>query len=173
MSQTWGKFHGGKFVLEYAAQKVKNGKVLKFEVETFDKLRRYDIQFDELLPNGKTITKNLELKNWAGWWDNSLKSQFTKDLGKMKELGDTKWVFNKKGINQTMDDLRENVIKSLKKADGSPIEELVILMEQKGDVLKQVFGKKIDDVFEAIELLDELNNPKIFDRIFEVVEIIE
>lgn len=174
MSQQWSKFPGGKFVLEYASQKIGKGKTIKFEVETLDKVRRYDIQFEELLPNGTKITKNLELKNWVGWWDNTLKSQFTKDLGKMQELGDTQWIFNKKGVNQTMESLRENVIKSMKKADGTPIDELEDLFTNPKTLqnIQGTFGE-LGNLSSANDLVRILEDPNVFDKIFEIVEVVD
>ena len=32
----------------------------------------------------------------------TIKSQFTKDLGKMNDLGDVKWKKKKKGVNQSV-----------------------------------------------------------------------
>ena len=43
MSQHWSKFHGGKFMMEYATKKINEGKILKFEVENLDNLRRSQI----------------------------------------------------------------------------------------------------------------------------------
>jgi len=169
MSQQWSKFHGGKFVVDYASERVGKGKTIKFEVETLDRVRRYDIQFEEFLPDGTPLIQNLELKNWTGFWGESIKSQFTKDLGKMNDLGDTRWIFNKKGVNQSMDELRENVIKNLKKADGSPIDELSELFNETSirDKILNTFGESINS---PIKLIDELNKPDIFKQIFEIVE---
>lgn len=172
MSSQWTKFNGGKFVMEYASERVGKGKTLKFEIETLDRVRRYDIQIEELLPNGRKLIQNLELKNWIGFWGDSIKKQFTKDLSKMEKLGDVKWVFSKKGVNQSMDELRGNVIKNLKKADGSPIDELNVLFSGRDmDInikkFESVFGRKVET---AVELIDELNKPEIFKQIFEIVE---
>lgn len=169
MSQQWSKFHGGKFVIEYASERVGKGKTIKFEVETMDRVRRYDIQFEELLPSGRKLIENLELKNWTGFWGETIKSQLTKDLGKMENLGDVKWIFNKKGVNQSMDELRENVIKNLKKADGSPIDELSELFNETTirDRIINAFGTSIDS---PARLIEELNKPDVFKQIFEIVE---
>jgi len=170
MSSQWNKFHGGTFVMEYAGERIGKGKTLKFEVETLDRVKRYDIQFEELLPNGRKLIENLELKNWVGFWGESIKKQFTKDLKKMEKLGDVKWIFSKKGVNQSMGELRTNVIKNLKKADGSPIDELNNIPLAK---VKIIVGEVFEDIDEAnkIErLLEGLNNPVIFNKIFEIVD---
>ena len=171
MSSQWTKFNGGKFVMEYASERVGKGKTLKFEVKTLEqgKFRRYDIQFEELLPNGRRLIENLELKNWTGFWGDSIRKQFVYDLGNMDKLGDLKWIFSKKGANQSMDELRANVIKSLKK-DGSPIDELNNIPLAK---VKIIVGEVFEDIDEAnkIErLLEGLNNPVIFNKIFEIVD---
>lgn len=69
-----------------------------------------------------------------------------------------------------MDELRENVIKNLKKADGSPIDELnSIPLEKVKIVVGEVFDD-IDDLNKADRLLEGLNNPSVFSKIFEIVE---
>ena len=87
----------------------------------------------------------------------------------MNDLGDVKWIFNKKGVNQSMDELRQNVIKNLKKADGSPIDELSELFNETiiRDKILNTFGESINS---PIKLIDELNKPDIFKQIFEIVE---
>jgi len=69
-----------------------------------------------------------------------------------------------------MDELRANVIKNLKKADGSPIDELNNIPLAK---VKIIVGEVFEDIDEAnkIErLLEGLNNPVIFNKIFEIVD---
>ncbi|WP_413511573.1 hypothetical protein [Myroides odoratus] len=60
--------------------------------------------------------------------------------------------------------------KNLKKADGSPIDELNNISLEK---VKIIVGEIFDDIDEAnkIErLLEGLNNPVIFNKIFEIVD---
>ena len=87
----------------------------------------------------------------------------------MNDLGDVKWIFNKKGVNQSMDELRENVIKNLKKADGSPIDELDIIKFEK---VEQLFPT--DDLLNRNNylerLIENINKPEVFEQIFEIVE---
>jgi len=71
-----------------------------------------------------------------------------------------------------MDELRANVIKNLKKADGSPIDELNALFSGRDKDInikkfERVFGRKVET---AVELIDDLNKPEIFKQIFEIVE---
>lgn len=68
-----------------------------------------------------------------------------------------------------MDELRANVIKNLKKADGSPIDKLNELFNETGKIKKmqEVFG---ENVITPVELLEKLNNPGVFKQIFEIVE---
>ncbi|MFK7749079.1 MAG: hypothetical protein AB8B65_11855, partial [Kordia sp.] len=178
MAQHWKKFHGGKFALQFASEQIKNGKILKFEVSDLsnDLRRIYDVVIDE----GNNVLRKLELKSWKGFYPDSIKKQFTKDLVKMDELGDIQWIFNKKGVNQTLSELKENVMKSLKKADGTPIDELNIITV---DQVKKLFPEKkdLDALNEFIDiggshqqfLLDKLNEDVIFDKIFEIVDVIE
>lgn len=171
MSSHWNKFRGGKFVMEYASERVGKGKTLKFEVKTLEqgRFRRYDIGFEEFLPDGTPLLQKLELKNWVGFWGDSIKKQFVYDLGNMNALGDVKWIFSKKGVNQSMDELRANVIKNLKKADGSPIDGLNELFNEIGKIKKmqEMFG---ESVINPTELLKRLDEPGIFKQIFEIVE---
>lgn len=172
MGEWWTKFHGGKFALEYASKQIKKGKVLKFEVSNLsDDLKRiYDIVIEDVLPNGNKITKNLELKNWNKFFPDSIKKQFTKDLQKMDELGDIQWIFNKKGVNSTISELKENVIKSLKKADGSPIDELnVVKFEQ----VKKLFptDNSIKPFNFKQKLIEKLQDDTIFEKIFTITDV--
>jgi len=171
MGQHWNKFRGGKFVLEYASKTIADGKIIKFEVSVFsDTARRvYDITFDVIDETGETVTKFLELKNWSIVWESSLKNQFVKDLENMTALGSHIWIFNKQGVIQDINKLRENVLKALKKADDTPIDELGELLTKSGvkEKLKVVFGEGVDT---PTKLLDELNKPEIFNQIFEIVE---
>ncbi|HXH19246.1 MAG TPA: hypothetical protein VNJ07_09205 [Chitinophagales bacterium] len=57
----------------------------------------------------------------------TVKTQCVKDLENMGALGNHVWIFSKKGINQEIDGLRENVLKVLKKEDGTPIDELSVV----------------------------------------------
>ncbi|WP_299332882.1 hypothetical protein [uncultured Psychroserpens sp.] len=181
MGKHWKSFWGGKFVLEYASIQVRNGKVLKFEVNDLsnDLRRIYDVVIDE----GNDIIKKLELKSWKGFYPESIKKQFTKDLAKMSKLEDgfnIQWVFNKKGVTQSLSELKENVLKALRKADGTPIDELSVVSI---DQVKKIFPEPED--ISALEsfldfggthqqfLLDKLNEDAIFDSIFEIVEIVD
>jgi len=117
MQTYWTKFHGGKFQLEYAAKLIDDGKQIKLEVSNLsDDIKRID--------DGLGGVKKLELKNWNNFYPETIKNQFVKDLQKMKELGDIQWIFNRTSTMGDMQVLKSNVIKSLRKADGTPINEL-------------------------------------------------
>lgn len=126
-----------------------------------------DVSFD--FTNLTPLLQKLELKNWVGFWGDSIKKQFVYDLGNMDKLGDVKWIFSKKGVNQSIDELRANVIKNLKKADGSPIDGLNELFNEIGKIKKmqEMFG---ESVINPTELLKRLDEPGIFKQIFEIVE---
>ncbi|HRG89729.1 MAG TPA: hypothetical protein PLW44_11960, partial [Chitinophagales bacterium] len=117
MAYSWKHFNGGKFVLDYAGKMVGEGKAVKFAVSSLDgdAARVYDIVYETVDETGKTITKNLELKNWKNFIPGVIRTQFVKDLNNMSSLGSHKWIFSKKGINQDIDVLRGNVVKALKK----------------------------------------------------------
>ena len=126
MGQYWSKFRGGIFQLDYAEQLLNSGKKISFEVSDLsDDLRRiYDITY-EAFEDGRRIQKRLELKNWNNFYQSTVKSQLVKDLAKMEYLGDIQWIFNKTENIPNMGKLKDNVLKALKKADGSPVEELI------------------------------------------------
>ncbi|MFK8299052.1 hypothetical protein ACI76O_11550 [Capnocytophaga cynodegmi] len=145
----------------------------KFEATTeldlgdgITKLRKYDI---EMLSGSK-----LEFKDWSAWanWSNSsFRKQFIPDLADtdFTELGQKKYIFKaNNNINATT--LKENVIKALKKADGTPIDEIQKLFGE-----EDIFSKKVSklfgvDVNNAKDLIQALDDEKIFNQIFEIVE---
>ncbi|GET46191.1 hypothetical protein RCZ01_14930 [Capnocytophaga felis] len=141
----------------------------KFELDLGDgitKLRKYDI---EMLSGSK-----LEFKDWSTWanWSNSsFRKQFIPDLADVNftELGQKKYIFKaNKNIDATT--LKENVIKALKKADGTPIEEVDKLFGE-----EDIFSKKVSKLFgvdidNAKDLIQALDDEKIFNQIFEIVE---
>ena len=87
----------------------------------------------------------------------------------MNNLGDIQWIFRKTANIADMTTLKNGVLQALKKADGKPIEELEKLFKNNKSIvnLKQLFGNEIR---EAKDILDKLNDEKIFNQIFEIVE---
>lgn len=69
------------------------------------------------------------MKNWSGFYPETIKSQFIKDLVKMEDVGNIQWIFHKTGNTTDLKSLKENVIKALRKADGSPVEELNTILK--------------------------------------------
>ena len=168
---TYGKkFAGGKFQLKYAEKLLDQGKVLKFEVSNSSNnlTRIYDIQV-EFFEKGQRFIKNLELKNWGKFYPETIKNQFIKDLQKMDNLGDIQWIFRKTANIADMTTLKNGVLQALKKADGKPIEELERLFDNRTIVkkLQTIFGKEVKTLN---DLLNKLNDDKIFNQIFEIVE---
>ncbi len=172
MAQHWNKFVGGKFQLEYASKLIEKGYKIKFEVNSLsNNLRRvYDITIDKAV-KGRLIS--LELKNWSKIFKSTVKTQFIKDLQKMDKLGDIKWVFkvfNKTKNLNNMEELKKSFIKALKKADGTPIDELDKLFDNKSfrlKVKKWMKTKKNVDGKKFIEWLDKK------DGINKIIEIIK
>ena len=68
-----------------------------------------------------------------------------------------------------MTTLKNGVLQALKKADGKPIEELERLFKNEDIVkkLKNIFGEGIKT---SKDILNKLNDDKIFNQIFEIVE---
>ena len=130
------------------------------------KLRKYDIE----MQNGS----KLEFKDWSAWanWSNSsFRKQFIPDLADtdFTELGQKKYIFKaNKNINTTT--LKTNVIKALKKADGTPIEEIQELFKNTEIVNK--FKKTFNDnrISKPQDLVKKLEDDSIFNQMFEIVE---
>ena len=169
---TYGKkFAGGKFQLEYFAKIIDNLKgSLRFEVPqsiidaTGKEVARV---YDAIVEYGGKITK-YEMKNWAKWYPSTIKNQFIKDLQSIKNLDELKWVFNTtSGVTKA--NLKSKIISTLRKADGKPIEELERLFKNEDIVkkLKNIFG---EDIKTSKDILNKLNDDKIFNQIFEIVE---
>ena len=165
------KFAGGKFQLEYFAKRIDNLKgSLRFEVPqsiidaTGKEVARV---YDAIVEYGGKITK-YEMKNWAKWYPSTIKNQFIKDLQNIKNLDELKWVFNTtSGVTKA--NLKSKIISTLRKADGKPIEELERLFKDEDIVkkLKNIFG---EDIKTSKDILNKLNDDKIFNQIFEIVE---
>lgn len=163
---------GNKFQLEYFSKKIENlqGK-LRFEAPQTLVIDGKEVAriYDATIENAGEITK-YELKNWAGWYPSSIKSQFIKDIQSIEKLDELKWVFNTTfGVNKT--NLKEKIISTLKKADGTPIEELEKIPLDK---IKKLFPESVNEVItnkNKLEyLIKKLEDDKIFNQIFEIVE---
>ena len=170
---TYGKkFAGGKFQLEYFAKRIDNLKgKLRFEVPqsiidaTGKEVARV---YDAIVEYGGKITK-YEMKNWAKWYPSTIKNQFIKDLQSIKNLDELKWIFNTtSGVTKA--NLKSKIISTLRKADGKAIEELGNISL---DQVKKLFKNeaKVINKENRIEfLLKKLEDDKVFNEIFEIVE---
>ena len=168
---TYGKkFAGGKFQLEYFAKIIDNLKgSLRFEVPYTIKIGGQEVAriYDAIVEYAGKTTK-YEMKNWAKWYPSTIKNQFIKDLQNIKNLDELKWVFNTtSGVTKA--NLKSKIISTLRKADGKPIEELERLFKDEDIVkkLKNIFG---EDIKTSKDILNKLNDDKIFNQIFEIVE---
>lgn len=142
-------------------------KIIKFEAYDFDDLdnRIYDVVFENKL--GKQI--RAEFKNWDNFYPSTIRDQFVKDLSKMTELGEIKWFF-KKSDNVNAGSLNEQIISSLMKQDGNPIDELQdISLDQVKNLLGDDYGK-ITQSNRLGKLLDALRNEDFFSSIFNIVD---
>jgi len=139
----------------------------RFEVSNLsDDIKRiYDIEIQV----AEGFFKKLELKNWSKFYPDSIINQFVKDLQKMENLGDIQWIFNKIGVNLELAGLKDNVIKALKKQDGTPIDEL-------GNMSKEQVKKLFPELTEVSstnikeKVLEGLSDDKNFKVIFQIVE---
>ena len=171
MALHWKKFRGGKFQIEYAKKLLTEGRIISFEVSDLsnDLTRIYDIVV-ESFEKGGLITKRLELKNWSHFYPETIKSQFLKDLQKMKNLGDIQWIFAKTDNISDLQTLKAKVIAALKTADGKPIEELEKLFEPNSVFSEKFLKWTKGDKSSAELLLEWLDKPENFKKIFEIVD---
>ncbi|GIM53349.1 hypothetical protein CAPN004_23780 [Capnocytophaga cynodegmi] len=159
--------------MEYFSKKIENlqGK-LRFEAPQTLVIDGKEVAriYDATIENAGEITK-YELKNWAGWYPSSIKNQFIKDIQSIEKLDELKWVFNTtSGVNKT--NLKEKIISTLRKADGTPIEELNKLFKGSNqklmkDKFSKIFGEPIEDSDDLLKSIEKSDN---FEKIFEIVE---
>ena len=114
----------------------------------------------------------MEFKDWTDWkkWsDDVIRKQFVNDLAnpEFSELGKLKWVFRKTNIDET--NLKKNIMKALRKADGSPVDELTNITTQKVRLLFPKESKFINKSNRINFLLEKLEDKNIFFQIFEIV----
>ena len=171
MALHWKKFRGGKFQIEYAKKLLTEGRIISFEVSDLsDDLHRiYDIKVEYFI-KGELKTKLLELKNWSHFYPETIKSQFLKDLQKMKNLGDIQWIFAKTDNIRDLDTLKSKVLQALKTADGKPIKELEKLFENKsfGDKIKVWMDTKKE--IKSDSFLGWLDNSDNFYKFFKIAD---
>ena len=170
MAQYWTKFQGGEFQIAYAKKLIAEGKIISFEVSNLsDDLHRvYDIKVEYFI-KGELKTKLLELKNWNRFYPETIKNQFLKDLQNMKDLGDIQWIFAKTNNISDLQTLKAKVIEALKTADGKPIEELEKLFVKPNDFTEKIKRWIGGDKSSAELLLEWLDKPENFKKIFEIV----
>ena len=172
MVTQWNKFHGGQFVLDYFSSKIDNldGR-LRFEVKEAitnvngDAVARV---YDGILEGGGKVTK-YELKNWSGWYPETIRTQFIRDLQGINSLEELKWVYNStSGVNKS--NLKDKILETLKKADGSAVDELENLFNK-----NQNFRNKVSEWIgnernvDGEGFLKWLSKDDNFNKIFEII----
>lgn len=110
------------------------------------------------------------MKNWSGFYPETIKSQFIKDLVNTKELGNIQWIFHKTGNTTNLKNLKENVMKALKKADGTPIEDLNSMTLEQVRKLFPESSTLITPKNKIDFLLEKLNENQVFNKIFQISE---
>ncbi len=168
LAEQRSKYIGGKFVLNFAeigidGKKIKN--IIRFEARDFDASgnRIYDMVYNTV--SGKTI--RAELKNWSKFYPETIRDQFIKDLNKMTELGELKWIFNKTSGISDSKMLKEKVLEALR---NDPLKRLENMFDEAG-----VFSKKMQSIFDvevdnAKDLLNILDDNSVFEEIFEITK---
>jgi hypothetical protein len=174
MAQHRNKFKGGKFVMKYCDDKgddfIKGIRRFESPVELdlgdgVTKIRKYDI----VLKEGDI---KLEFKDWSAWqsWSNaSFRKQFIPDIAdtKFTQFGQKKYIFAANN-NINKNTLKDYVVSSLKKADGSPIEELKTITVQQA---QRLFNDKLMDESNYLRrIITHLEDDHVFNQIFEIVE---
>ena len=104
------------------------------------------------------------------FYPETIKNQFLKDLQNMKDLGDIQWIFAKTNNISDLQTLKAKVIEALKTADGKPIEELEKLFEPNSDFSEKFLKWTKGDKSSAELLLEWLDKPENFKKIFEIVD---
>jgi hypothetical protein len=85
-------------------------------------------------------------------------------------LGQFKWIFNKTSGMPDIATLKTNVLSALKKADGSPVDQLESLLNNT-EVLSKIrsfFGDQ--SILDGADILKHLEKDDIFMKIFEIAE---
>lgn len=85
-------------------------------------------------------------------------------------MGDIQWIFNKTSGIGDIQMLKKNVLESLRKADGKPIEELDKLFKNADIVNKFKAIFKDNRIAKPQDLIKKLEDDKIFNQIFEIIE---
>lgn len=163
MATEWNKFRGSKFQLEYFSKVVDKaqGKI-SFEVsERVDGVLRI---YDAVEKVGET-TIRYELKNWSGWYPATIKSQLTKDLNRLKNLEELRWVFNKTDGIDNIETLKKKIMKTLE-GDKEMIEVLM-----KNERLKDILNKGAEmDIATSTDFLKAIQSEKVFNNLFILAE---
>jgi hypothetical protein len=168
-SDNWRKFIGAKFVIDYVSNKGDDfiKKITRFEepteilVDGISRGRVYDMVADGV---------RYEFKNWKNFYPSTIRSQFVADLANasFESLGQFKWVFNKTSGMPDIGTLKTSVLNALKKADGSPVDELGQLsLDRTRQLLGDDFGV-ITEANKGKKLLEAMSEDGFFANIFEV-----
>lgn len=110
-----------------------------------------------------------EIKNWSQWYPETIWKQFIRDIQAIQNLEELKWVFHKT-TGGDKENLKERILSTLKKADGTPVDEINLICDTPISLnkIRKTFGD--DNIEDAQSLLRKLENDKIFNMIFNVVE---
>ena len=87
----------------------------------------------------------------------------------MKNLGDIQWIFAKTDNIRDLDILKSKVLQALKTADGKPIKELEKLFVKPNNFTEKIKRWIGGDKSSAELLLEWLDKPENFKKIFEIV----
>ena len=89
----------------------------------------------------------------------------------MKDLGDIQWIFAKTNNISDLQTLKAKVIAALKTADGKPIEELEKLFVKPNNFTEKIKRWIGGDKSSAELLLEWLDKPENFKKIFEITSV--
>ena len=103
------------------------------------------------------------------FYPETIKNQFLKDLQKMEDLGEIQWIFAKTDNISDLRTLKTKVIAALKTANGEPTEELKKLFVKPSDFEEKIKKWIGGDKSSAKLLLEWLDKPENFKKIFEIV----
>ena len=88
----------------------------------------------------------------------------------MNDLGDIQWIFAKTDNIRDLNILKSKVLQALKTADGKPIKELEKLFKPNSAFSEKFLKWTKGDKSSAELLLEWLDKPENFKKIFEIVD---
>jgi hypothetical protein len=124
--------------------------------------------YDGIIEKAGSIV-HYEMKNWSGWYPSTIRTQFIRDLQNINNLDELRWVFNStSGVNKG--NLKIKFLETLKKADGSVVEELEDIINNQSFQSKVKKWINAKDDITGKDFLDWLYSGNNFEKLVEIIE---